>query len=384
MIAEEEVVITISHGGFIKRFPVSGYRRQSRGGKGVTGAATREDDFVEHMFIASTHDYILIFTNQGRCYWLKVFEIPEGGRTTKGKSINNLISKAPEENIASFISVREFDDQHFVFMFSELGLVKKVVLSEFSNPRRNGIVAANLRTKDRLTDVKLTDVTQDIVIGTRNGMAIRFHEAEIRAMGRTAAGVRGIRLGKGDRVIGAVNLKRKGTTILIATEKGYGKRSDEDEYRTSHRGGKGIITVKISDKTGKMVAIKEVVDTDDVVIVTSDGMIIRQHALNIRVAGRNTQGVRLIRLKEGDTIADVAAVVAEEEEENKIAEQEVSHKNDIHTLDEPSSDNETEDSIKNAQEKEKTESEKTKTKKKVKTADKSRQKQLKGIKSKKK
>jgi DNA gyrase subunit A len=314
MIAEEEVVITISHSGFIKRFPVSGYRRQTRGGKGVTGAATREDDFVQHMFIASTHDYILIFTDKGRCYWLKVFEIPEGGRTTKGKSINNLISKEPDEVIASFISVKEFDEKHFVFMFTEQGLVKKVLLSEFSNPRKSGIVAANLKDKDRLTDVKLTDGTQDIVIGTHNGMAIRFHENEIRPMGRGASGVRGVKLGKGDQVVGAVNLKSKGTTILIATDRGFGKRSLEGEYRISHRGGKGIITVKISDKTGKMVAIKEVVETDDIVVVTTNGMIIRQHTADIRVAGRNTQGVRLIRLNEGDSIADLAAVVNEDDE----------------------------------------------------------------------
>jgi DNA gyrase subunit A len=322
MIAEEEVVVTISHGGFIKRFPVSGYRRQSRGGKGVTGAATREDDFVAHMFIASTHNYVLIFTKQGRCHWLKVFEIPEGGRTTKGKSINNLISKDPNDEIASFIAVKEFDDNHFVFMFTEQGLVKKVVLSEFSNPRKSGIVASNLKKGDQLTDVKLTDGGQDIVIGTYNGLAIRFNESEIRPMGRAAAGVRGIRLGKGDKVVGAVNLQRKGTSILVATQKGFGKRSEEDEYRTSHRGGKGIFTVKTSDKTGKMVAIKEVVNTDDVVIVTSDGMIIRQHASDIRVAGRNTQGVRLIRLNEGDTVAAVAPVVAEEEEDKQLAEKE--------------------------------------------------------------
>jgi DNA gyrase subunit A len=321
MIAEEEVVVTISHSGFIKRFPVSGYRRQSRGGKGVTGAATREDDFMQHMFVGSTHDYVLIFTDKGRCHWLKVFEIPEGGRTTKGKSINNLISKLPDESIASFIAVKEFDDKHFVFMFTEQGVVKKVVLSEFSNPRKSGIVAANLKDKDVLRDVKLTDGVQDIVIGTQKGMAIRFHEDEIRPMGRSAAGVRGIKLGKGDKVIGAVNLRRKGTTILIATDKGYGKRSDESEYRISHRGGKGIITVKISDKTGNMVSIKEIVETDDLVVVTTDGMVIRQHAADIRLAGRNTQGVRLIRLNEGDSVADVAVVVAEEEEENRLAEE---------------------------------------------------------------
>jgi DNA gyrase subunit A len=224
-------------------------------------------------------------------------------------------------------------------MFTEQGLVKKVVLSEFSNPRRNGILAANLKKGDQLTDVKLTDATQDIVIGTHNGLAIRFHEDEIRPMGRSAAGVRGIRLGKGDKVVGAVNLRRKGTTILVATQKGFGKRSEEDEYRISHRGGKGIFTVKASEKTGKMVAIKEVVDTDDIVIVTSDGMVIRQHAADIRVAGRNTQGVHLIRLKEGDTIAAVAAVVAEEEEEKQLAEKDKNSVNNKSSIpDKPSID----------------------------------------------
>ncbi|HWP81822.1 MAG TPA: DNA gyrase subunit A [Bacteroidota bacterium] len=316
MIAEEDVVITISHGGFIKRLPVSAYRRQGRGGKGVTGAATREDDFVEHVFIASTHDYILFFTDKGRCYWLKVFEIPEAGRTAKGKSISALIGKAPEETISSFVAVKEFDDKHYVMMVTEQGLVKKVLLSDFSNPRKSGIVAASLRKGDLLKDVKLTDGSQDIVIGTQQGLAIRFHEDEARPMGRAAAGVRGIRLGKNDRVVGMVTLRKNNTTILVATERGYGKRSEASEYRVSHRGGKGIITVKTSDKTGKMVAIKEVTDTDDIVVVTTNGMVIRQHATDIRVAGRNTQGVRLIKLDEGDTVADVAAVVAEAEEEN--------------------------------------------------------------------
>jgi DNA gyrase subunit A len=322
MIAEEEMVITISHSGFIKRFPVSGYRRQSRGGRGVTGAATREDDFVEHMFIASTHEYIIFFTRTGRCHWLKVFEIPEGGRTTKGKLIDTLISKTPEETITRFIAVKEFDDKHFVLMVSSQGMIKKVSLSEFGNPRKGGIVAANLRKGDTLNDTKLTDGTQDVIIGTEGGMAIRFHENEIRPMGRSAAGVRGIRLGKNDKVVGVVTLRRKGTTILIATAKGYGKRSEAEEYRTSHRGGKGIKTVKISDKTGRMVVIKEVVDTDDIVIVTTNGMVIRQNAAAIRVAGRNTQGVRLIRLQDGDSIADIAAVVAEEEAEKELERKE--------------------------------------------------------------
>jgi DNA gyrase subunit A len=205
-------------------------------------------------------------------------------------------------------------------MVSARGTVKKVSLTEFSNPRRTGITAAGLKKGDTLKDVKLTDGSQDVVVGTRNGLAIRFHEAEIRPMGRSAAGVRGINLGKGDGVVGVVMLRRRGTTILVATEKGYGKRSDEGEYRISHRGGKGIITVKTSEKTGKMVAIREVVETDDVVVVTSNGMVIRQHASDIRVAGRNTQGVRLIRLQEGDEVADVAPVIAEDEEERQLAE----------------------------------------------------------------
>ncbi|MBM4159691.1 MAG: DNA gyrase subunit A [Ignavibacteria bacterium] len=319
IIAEEEVVITISHQGFIKRFPVSGYRRQSRGGKGVTGAATKEDDFLEHMFIASTHNYILFFTNTGRCYWLKVFEIPEAGRMAKGKPINALLAKGAEEAISAFIAVKEFDEKHYVFMVTQQGLVKKVLLSEFSNPRRSGITATTLRKGDSLKDVKLTDGSQHIIIGTRDGVAIRFHESEVRPMGRTATGVRGISLGKGDKVVGAVNLRRKGTTILVATDRGYGKRSEEGEYRLSHRGGKGIITVKTSDKTGNMVGIKEAVDTDDVVVVTSNGMVIRQHAADIRIAGRNTQGVRLIRLAEMDEVADVAIVVGEEEEEKRLS-----------------------------------------------------------------
>ncbi|MEX1140102.1 MAG: DNA gyrase subunit A [Bacteroidota bacterium] len=320
MIAEENVAITISHNGYIKRFPVSGYRRQARGGRGVTGAATREDDFVAHVFVASTHDYVLFFSNKGRCYWVKVHEIPEGGRMAKGKPINSLITTAADEGIAGFVAVKEFDDKHFILMVTEQGLVKKVILSEFSNPRRSGITAMGLKKGDKLNDVKLTTGKQDVVIGTHNGMAIRFREDEARAMGRSAAGVRGIRLGKGDRVVGVVTLHRNETTILVATDRGYGKRSEAEDYRISHRGGKGIFTVKTSDKTGKMVAIKEVTDTDDIVVITMKGVVIRQHASDIRVAGRNTQGVRLIRLDDGDTVADVAAVVAEEAEDMKLEE----------------------------------------------------------------
>ena len=314
MIAEEQVVITISHGGFIKRFPVSGYRRQSRGGRGSTGATTKEDDFIEHMFVASTHDYIMLFTDAGRCYWLKVFEIPEGGRASRGKSIANLISREQGETIASYVSVKNFDDPFFVMMVTEQGMIKKTPLAEFANPRRTGIGAIGLGKGDRLIDVRLTDGSQDVVIGTHEGLAIRFHEQEARPMGRGAGGVRAIKLGKKDRAIGAVALRRTGTTILVVTEKGFGKRSETDEYRVSHRGGKGIFTVKTTEKTGRMVSIREVLASDDVVVVTTGGIVIRQHASEIRLAGRNTQGVRLIKLGEGDSVSDVASVMAEDQD----------------------------------------------------------------------
>ncbi|MEO8168291.1 MAG: DNA gyrase subunit A, partial [bacterium] len=315
-IAEEEVVITISHNGYVKRVPVSGYRRQSRGGRGATGAATREDDFIESIFIASTHEHILLFTDQGRVYWLKVHEIPEGSRTTRGKSIVNLIAKEQNENIAAYVAVKNFEDKLNVLMVTEQGIIKKTALQEFSNPRKSGIGAIGLQKKDRLIDVHLTDGKNDIVLGTADGVAIRFQEQEVRVMGRSAGGVRGIRLDKSDKVVGGVVLRRTDTTILVATEDGFGKRSETDEYRVSHRGGKGIITVKATGKTGKMVAIKEVNDKDDVVIVTANGIVIRQHASDIRVAGRNTQGVHLIKLESGDKVSDIAAVPSEDDEAN--------------------------------------------------------------------
>jgi DNA gyrase subunit A len=319
MIAEEDVVITISHSGFIKRFPVSGYRRQARGGKGVTGATTKEDDFIEHMFIASTHDYLMFFTDRGRCYWLKVHEIPEAGRMARGKSIVNLIEKQNDENIAAYVPVKAYDEDHFVAMITEKGLVKKTSLAEYSNVRRNGIAAITLQKGDSVIDVKLTDGKQDIVIGTYNGMAIRFNEQEVRPVGRISMGVRGINLNKTDKVIGGVVVKRQSTSILVVAENGFGKRSELDEYRVSHRGGKGVITIRVTEKTGCMVAIKEVLQNDDIVVVTSQGVVIRQPAETIRLAGRNTQGVRLIRLDDGDKIADTAVVPAEEEKESGIA-----------------------------------------------------------------
>ncbi len=315
MIAEEDDVVTISHTGFIKRIPVSGYRRQGRGGKGITGALTKEDDFIEHMFIASTHHYIMFFTDRGRCYWLKVHEIPEGSRIAKGRSIANLLEKPSDEHITAFINVKVFDENHYVTMVTEHGTIKKTVLSAFGNIRRTGIQAITLDDNDKLKDVRLTDGTQEIIIGTREGMACRFNEKDVRTMGRTAGGVRGITLEKGDIVIGMIAPKRTDTTVLVCSEQGYGKRSDVTDYRLTRRGGKGVITMKATDKTGKLLAIKEVVDNDDLIAVTKEGLVIRQHVSDIRVMGRNTQGVRLVRLNEGDFVAAIANVPADEDEE---------------------------------------------------------------------
>ncbi len=314
IIAEEDVVVTISHSGFIKRFPVSGYRKQGRGGRGVTGAGTKDDDFIEHMFIASTHQYILFFTDKGKCYWLKVHEIPDSGRASRGRSIINLLQKDKDENVTAFVTVKEFKDDQYLIMATAQGTIKKTVLSAYGNVRKGGINAINLNNGDSLISVKMTDGNNDIVLGTYNGFAIRFHEKDVRDMGRTATGVRGVRLGKGDKVVGLLVIKRK-DTILVVTEKGYGKRSDINDYRITKRGGKGVITVKTSEKVGKMMAMMEVVDGDELVIISTQGMVIRQSIADIRVMGRNTQGVRVIRLKEEDSIADIAKVMPEDEED---------------------------------------------------------------------
>lgn len=326
MIAEEDVVITISHQGFIKRFPVSGYRRQGRGGKGVTGTATRDDDFIEHMFVASTHNYILFFTDRGKCYWLKVFEVPEGSRTARGRSIINLINKEKDENVAAFVTVKDFDDEHYLMMVTRHGIVKKTVLSAYGNPRSTGIIAIGLNDGDNLIDVRVTDGKSDMLIASSQGQAVRFAESDVRNMGRGATGVRGINLEKDDRVIGMV-IARSGGNVLVVSEKGYGKRSEVGDYRLTRRGGKGVITMNVTNKTGPVIAIKDVTDNDDLVIISSRGMVIRQHIKDIRVMGRNTQGVRLINLNEGDSIGDVARVSADEDLEesngNGATDQEV-------------------------------------------------------------
>jgi DNA gyrase subunit A len=317
MIAEEDVVITISHQGYIKRTPVSTYRRQGRGGKGIAGSAAREDDFVEHMFIASTHHYILFFTDKGRCYWLKVFEVPEGGRTARGRAIVNLINKQKDENVAAFVTVKEFSDNQYIMMVTSQGTVKKTVLSAYGNPRATGIIAINLTDGDNLIDAKITDGSSDILIATRNGQAIRFTESDVREMGRSATGVRGITLVDNDLVIGMV-VGRPNGNVLVVSEHGYGKRSEVSSYRHTKRGGKGVITMNVTAKTGQVLSIKDVSDQDDLVIITSKGLLIRQHVSSIRVMGRNTQGVRLINLSEGDSIADIARVSADQDLDSSV------------------------------------------------------------------
>ena len=315
IIAEEEVVVTISHKGFIKRFPVSGYRRQARGGRGVTGAGTKDEDFIEHMFIASTHQYIMFFTQQGRCYWLKVHEVPEAGRASRGRSILNLLEKDRNDKITAFIAVKVFSDNQFLVMATKNGTIKKTALSAYANVRRGGINAINLVKGDELIEVKMTDGNNDIIIGTKNGMAIRFEEKKVREMGRTSTGVRGIKLNPGDEVVGFIVVKSV-STLLVITDKGYGKRSSIADYRITNRGGKGVITVKTGEKTGKLIAMMEVNDRDELVIITNQGMVIRQGLHAIRVMGRNTQGVRVINLKENDSIADIAKVVVDSDDEN--------------------------------------------------------------------
>ncbi len=312
MIAEEDVVITISHQGYIKRTPVSTYRRQGRGGKGVAGSASREDDFVEHMFIASTHHYILFFTDKGRCYWLKVFEVPEGGRLARGRAIVNLINKQKDESIAAFVTVKEFTDTEFIVMATKKGTVKKTVLSAYGNPRSTGIIAINLDAGDDLVEAKITDGKSDLLIATRMGQAIRFSETDVRDMGRNATGVKGISLSDDDYVIGMI-ICRANSNVLVVSEHGYGKRSEVSDYRHTRRGGKGVITMNITPKTGPVIGLKEVSDQDDLVIISTKGQVIRQHVRSIRVMGRNTQGVRLINLQEGDSIADIARAAMDQD-----------------------------------------------------------------------
>src|SRR2546426_110854 len=312
LIAEEDMVITVSHAGYIKRLPVTAYRRQRRGGRGVISAQTKDDDWVEHLFIASTHDYVMFFTQQGQCYWLKVHEIPQAARAARGKPILSCIAMKPDERLASLVPVREFSEDQYLLFATKQGVVKKTRLSEFGNPRSVGIRAINIEKGDELIDVQVTDGRNDIVLATHHGMSIRFHEKDVRDMGRTATGVKGIELDKKDQVIDMVGVRRK-STLLTLTEKGMGKRPELDEHKAQHRGGRGILTEKREDKTGNIGALKEGLPHDQLLQLTKRDIMIRVPVEGIRISGRNTQGVKIMNMTAGDLVVDVARVVKEDE-----------------------------------------------------------------------
>ncbi len=312
MIAEEDMVVTISHTGYIKRQPVSSYRRQARGGRGRTGAKTKDEDFIEHLFIASTHDYLLIFTDRGHLHWLKVYDIPQLGRASRGKALVNLLELEGQQ-IRAFEKVKDFPEDEYLMLATKLGTVKKTSLAAYQHVRKGGIIAINIRDDDELVEASITDGECEVILGTSAGKAVRFQETDVRPMGRTAAGVRGVNLPAGQFVVGMVVVRRAGT-LLVATEKGYGKRSEIADYRLTKRGASGVITLRTSAKVGEMIAIMEVVDADDLMIITQKGVMIRLPIKDVRVIGRATQGVRLLRLDEGDEIASIARVAKTEEE----------------------------------------------------------------------
>jgi DNA gyrase subunit A len=312
LIAEEDMVVTISHSGYVKRTAVTTYKQQRRGGRGLNGQGLKDEDFIEHLFVASTHDYILYFTDDGRCFWLKVHEIPQAGRQAKGKPIVNLINVTPDTKIQAIVPVREFSESQFLMFVTKDGTVKKTALSQYSNPRAAGIKAIKIEKDDELIDVQITTGTNDIVLATRHGLSIRFHEQDVRDMGRDTTGVKGIELGADDAVIGMVVIKRE-AALLVVTEKGMGKCSEIDEYRVQKRGGKGIFTLKSTERTGAAVSIKEVLPDDELMLITKQGVVIRMPVKGIRVSGRNTQGVKLVNLDAKDLVMDVARVVPDDD-----------------------------------------------------------------------
>ena len=315
LIADEEMVVVVSHSGYIKRIPSDTYRQQHRGGKGVIGMGTKDDDYIEHIFVASAHQYILFFTDYGKCYWLKVFEIPEGGRTARGRAIVNLLRIEGDEQVTTFVPIREFDPEKFVFMATENGTVKKCSLEVFSRPYSAGIIAINLVGEDRLVGVQLMEKDYHIVLVTKKGMSIRFSEGDVRSVGRPAQGVRGIRLAEDDKVVGMVTAAEENSTVLVVTENGYGKRTLLDAYRKQSRGGKGVITVKTSKRNGDVVSVKMVKDGDELVIISSSGMVTRMGVSALRKIGRNTQGVRIMSLNVDEVVVDVGQILAENEDE---------------------------------------------------------------------
>ena len=326
--ADDDMVITISHMGYIKRTPLAEYRTQNRGGVGVKGSATRDEDFIEHIYVASMHNTMLFFTEKGRCYWLKVYEIPEGARSSKGRAIQNVIQIEPNDKVRAYINVRRLDDEeyinnNYIVMCTQDGTIKKTRLEAYSRPRANGVNAIVIREGDQLIDAKLTSGSAEVLIAARDGKAIRFNENTVRPIGRVGAGVRGISIEEGDAVVGMICIEPDSKQdVLVLSENGYGKRTDLDEYRITNRGGKGVKTINITEKTGKLISIQAVTDDNDLMIINRSGLTIRTSVSQIRVAGRATQGVRVINLREGDAIASVMAVPASEEpEENpEVAE----------------------------------------------------------------
>ncbi len=313
LIVEEDMVVTISHQGYIKRNAVSLYRAQRRGGRGKIGATTRDEDFVEHLFVASTHSYLLFFTTIGKVYWLKVHEIPQAGRAARGRAITNLLSLKPDEKLSAVLPVREFQEGRHLLFATRRGLVKKTDLMQYASPRPSGIIAIALEEGDEVIGVRLTDGASQVILSTRDGQAIRFKEEEARSMGRSTYGVVGMRLDQGDEVV-ALDLVESGATLLAVSENGYGKRTEMDEYRLTRRGGKGIITMRTTDKTGRVIGVRMVTDEDQIMLVTSGGTVIRLRVNEIRIIGRNTQGVRLIDVEEGERVASVARLAEREDE----------------------------------------------------------------------
>jgi DNA gyrase subunit A len=323
LIPDDEVVITISHLGYVKRTLLNEYRTQNRGGRGSRGVAKRDEDFVEHILMATNHNYLMFFTNQGKCFWLKVWEIPEGEKNSKGRAIQNLINITPDDKVMAYLNVKNLSDEeylnnNFVVMCTEQGTIKKTTLEAYSRPRANGVNAINVREGDMLVEARLTNGTCEMIIASKEGKAIRFNESTVRAMGRTATGVRAIRLAEGDIVLGMIAIEdAKTTNVLVVSENGLGKRSDVEDYRITNRGGKGVMAMNVTEKTGKLVAIKEVDDSNDIMIMTKKGITIRMAVADLRVLGRVTQGVRLINLDDKDEIASIAKIVNIEEPESE-------------------------------------------------------------------
>ncbi|MDE6105993.1 MAG: DNA gyrase subunit A, partial [Bacteroidales bacterium] len=321
-IPDDDMVITISRLGYIKRTPLSEYRCQTRGGKGMKGSDVRSEDFLEHVFVASMHNYMLFFTEKGRCYWMRVFDIPEGTRQSKGRAIQNVINIASDDKVMAYINVKdlkneEYINNNYIVLCTKQGIIKKTSLEAYSRPRQNGINAVTIREGDQLLEAKLTSGSAVIMMATREGKAIRFPEDKVRAMGRVSSGVRGVSLGsENDEVVGMICIEDPETDILVVSEKGFGKRSKFEDYRETNRGGKGVKTLQITDKTGPLIAIKDVTDANDLMIINKSGIILRTAVKDLRVVGRATQGVKLIDLRGKDAIASVTRVEMEPEDEN--------------------------------------------------------------------